>query len=200
MNLTPKFLLEMPITICKTCKKCCNDVPTIVLDYYTIYYILKAIDLPQYLHLLTDIVIYEVKSHDLNAASKTWQHWFGNNLLIDLTVPDQKGIYQIAALPKTRGKCPFLFPDGCLLQDYKPLTCKLFPYVWFQNNLMITSVCPLHNQNSENGSLSKNEIEQIENIVKEYKILANKYKKYYPNLLAKLQNHFDWRMVRFKHQ
>ncbi len=42
-----------------------------------------------------------------------------------------------------KGKCEYLGKNGCILNDYKPFACKLFPLIFKDDEFLVFEGCPL---------------------------------------------------------
>ncbi|MCF2139264.1 MAG: YkgJ family cysteine cluster protein [Candidatus Lokiarchaeota archaeon] len=184
---------EMSISQCATCRLCCSDIPTCIIDYHTLHFLALKSKNANFEKLLNEIVLYRIKPEFLNSAAYLWQHYFKYNLLEMITIPNDVGDFLIAAIPKTRGKCPFLSEIGCILRENKPLNCKLFPYIQFQGRISISPVCPLQKK-----SISEITLNKLDEILEEYTQTAIHHSLDYYELLKRMNSKFNWRIINYK--
>ncbi|TFH29239.1 MAG: hypothetical protein E4G98_04185 [Promethearchaeota archaeon] len=184
---------EFHFSACFTCQQCCVDIPTFILGFHTLSYLVEQGSKNEnFLGSIPSLIVYKVETSVLEAAAKAWHHWFGFNLFNSISVPDENG-YEFVAISKSRGKCPFLSTSGCSLLKYKPFYCKMYPVLYFPREFMLASDCPLALESADTNLFDKGAF-----LIQNFANFCENHRFQYKSLVTQLQNQYDWPIHHFK--
>lgn len=189
-DLGPKynnFCIEM--NDCAECQGCCDEgdkFNQIMVSYAFLDATLKN-KIPE--NALQQMLIFRIPAQIIDDAAKYLRMYPIDNLLKHMTILSSDGYYEYLSLPD--GKCIFLSPRGCLIPEYKPYICAMFPFYVYKLQTHFNYACPASDK-IENDLPVR---ECIGQLIVNYILYAEAHKEQYSIALEKIKQKYKLKVV-----
>jgi Fe-S-cluster containining protein len=128
----------IPCPSCASCQDCCKYPNKPAYPFgFQIFEAIHRGDFPE--KEISKLVILRIPESLLDDTARRAMYPL-DNLFRHMTVPSPDGTWEFLALPT--GKCIFLSPIGCIINEIKPFECGIYPFYLYKLEMRFDAWCP----------------------------------------------------------
>jgi Fe-S-cluster containining protein len=142
--------------------------------------------------ILSKMNLYQIPGAILNDAAKYLRMYPLDNLLRHMTTPNANGDYEFLGIPA--GNCILLGQDGCLIPEYKPYICAMFPFYFYKLQAHFNYVCP--GCDGLEGDLAQREA--AGKMIVTFYLEADRHQHEYASMLRQINEKYHPKTIRVK--